>query len=326
MGILKLKNTLRDICRKQDEIITPIFRFVWSLIVFMSVQKMFGYNSLANKPEVNILLAVLAALLPDGFMFFMVGVISALHSFSVSIEVGAVFIVLFTIIYCVYIRFFPKYTYAVMLVPVFYVLNIPFAAPIIIALIAGLSGLVPAVCGAAFYYFTKCAAEVYRLLATEDPENEIEAIKQITTVFVGNKEMYTVMIIFAITIGVTAVLAKFSYPFAMYIAIVAGTIMNIIGSIIAGAIVGQDVDVNLVLIGSIVGIVLALIVRFGQGMLDYKHTQRVQFEDDDYYYYVKAVPKIDSEKAKKPGVKSDSKNESKNDSGREAVKNEPVRN
>ena len=34
------------------------------------------------------------------------------------------------------------------------------------------------------------------------------------------------------------------------------------------------------------------------GILDYKHTERVQFEDDDYYYYVKAVPKIDSEKKK----------------------------
>jgi hypothetical protein len=25
--------------------------------------------------------------------------------------------------------------------------------------------------------------------------------------------------------------------------------------------------------------------------LDYARTERVQFEDDDYYYYVKAVPK-----------------------------------
>ena len=25
--------------------------------------------------------------------------------------------------------------------------------------------------------------------------------------------------------------------------------------------------------------------------MDYKHTENVQFEDDDYYYYVKAIPK-----------------------------------
>ena len=79
-SILKLKNSIRDICRKQDEIITPILRFIWSLIVFMSIQKIFGYNDLASKPEVTILLAVMAALLPDGFMFFMAGVVMALHS------------------------------------------------------------------------------------------------------------------------------------------------------------------------------------------------------------------------------------------------------
>ena len=33
--------------------------------------------------------------------------------------------------------------------------------------------------------------------------------------------------------------------------------------------------------------------------MDYKHTENVQFEDDDYYYYVRAVPKVDAEKPKK---------------------------
>ena len=28
-------------------------------------------------------------------------------------------------------------------------------------------------------------------------------------------------------------------------------------------------------------------------ILDYTAVEHVQFEDDDYYYYVKAVPKID---------------------------------
>jgi hypothetical protein len=61
----------------------------------------------------------------------------------------------------------------------------------------------------------------------------------------------------------------------------------------------HDVAIQMVLVGSIVGGIIALIVRFGQGILDYQHTERVQFEDDDYYYYVKAVPKIDSEKKDK---------------------------
>ena len=295
-GILKLKNTIRGFCRKQDEIVSPLLRFVGSLALFMSIQKLFHYSDLGSKKEITFLLAVLSALLPDGFMFFMAGVLITLHSFSVSLEVGIIFVLLFIIMYCVYVRFFPDYAYAILMVPVFYCLHIPFAAPIIIALVAGVGGLVPAVFGVVLYYFSVCAEKISALLVTDSAENEIEMIKQLTDVLVSNKEMYTTCVIFAITVLVTSLLAKLTFDYGVYIAIAAGTVVNIIGAIFAGAITGQDVDMGLVLAGSLVGALIALIVRFGQGVLDYNHVERVQFEDDDYYYYVKAVPKIDAEK------------------------------
>jgi hypothetical protein len=36
---------------------------------------------------------------------------------------------------------------------------------------------------------------------------------------------------------------------------------------------------------------IGFILQFIFMNLDYARTERVQFEDDDYYYYVKAVPK-----------------------------------
>jgi len=33
-------------------------------------------------------------------------------------------------------------------------------------------------------------------------------------------------------------------------------------------------------------------VQFFKFNLDYSRTEKVQFEDDEYYYYVKAVPKM----------------------------------
>jgi hypothetical protein len=35
-----------------------------------------------------------------------------------------------------------------------------------------------------------------------------------------------------------------------------------------------------------------LVVEFFCFMVDYTRIESVQFEDDDYYYYVKAVPKV----------------------------------
>ena len=297
--LINLRNTIRQFCRKQDEIVTPILKFIWTLLVFSSIRSQFGYSSLANKMEVTILLAIIAALLPDGFLFFMAGLVIAMHSFAVSLEVGAVFAVMYTIMYCIYVRFFPNYSYAVLIVPVFYMFHIPFAAPIVIALVCGISGLVPAVFGVVLYHFSVCTKDIAHLLATNEAENEIEAFKQLSEVLLKNKEMYTTALIFAMTILVTSILLKLSYDYAMYIAIAAGTIVNIIGAIFAGYIVNEDVETNMVIFGSVLGIVIAFFIRFGQGILDYKHTERVQFEDDDYYYYVKAVPKLDSEKARK---------------------------
>ena len=44
--------------------------------------------------------------------------------------------------------------------------------------------------------------------------------------------------------------------------------------------------------GTLVSGVIAAILDFFIFAVDYNRTEYVQFEDDDYYYYVKAVPKI----------------------------------
>ena len=302
-AIFKVKNTIRDFCRKEDELISPLLRFAFSYLLFYSLQKLFGYNELAGKKEVTFLLSILTALLPDGFLFFMAGVVIALHSFSVSLETGIAFVLIFILMYVIYMRFFPKYAYVILMIPVFYILHIPFAAPIIVGLVAGIGGFVPAVFGVVLYYFSQSAAEINRLLAIDSAENEIEALRQLTEVLISNREMYTTSVIFAITVIVTAVLAKFTYNYAMYVAIAGGTVINILGSIFAGYIMQQDVPTDMVVMGSLIGALIAIIIRFGYGILDFSRTERVQFEDDDYYYYVKAVPKIDAEK-KHPRTKA----------------------
>lgn len=89
-------------------------------------------------------MAVLCSVLPDGFLFFVGGIVMAVNSFAVTMEAGAVFIVLFILVYCFYVKFFPRYAYAVMLMMVCYLLHIPYAAPIILGLVAGIGGMIPA--------------------------------------------------------------------------------------------------------------------------------------------------------------------------------------
>ena len=67
----------------------------------------------------------------------------------------------------------------------------------------------------------------------------------------------------------------------------------------------------LVIAGSVIGGLIAALAQFMGCTLDYAQKEYLQFEDDDYYYYVKAVPKIhvtkEERKVKRFGQKSSTK-------------------
>ena len=55
-------------------------------------------------------------------------------------------------------------------------------------------------------------------------------------------------------------------------------------------------DTSISIPGTVIGVLLAggigYVVRLFAFHLDYQWAEQVQFEDDDYYYYVKAIPKV----------------------------------
>ena len=55
-------------------------------------------------------------------------------------------------------------------------------------------------------------------------------------------------------------------------------------------------DTKLSLVGAVLGTILAAavakVIEFFRFCVDYNRAEKVQFEDDEYYYYVKAIPKM----------------------------------
>ena len=48
----------------------------------------------------------------------------------------------------------------------------------------------------------------------------------------------------------------------------------------------------MMIVSALVGLLVTLTAEFLAVGLDYPRTEKVQFEDNEYYYFVKAVPKI----------------------------------
>ena len=74
--------------------------------------------------------------------------------------------------------------------------------------------------------------------------------------------------------------------------ILAGILVNLIIMIVGGLIFEVKVNVLQVFIGTLLSGVMAFVVQFFKYLLDYSSVEHLQFDDDDYFYYVTAVPKL----------------------------------
>jgi hypothetical protein len=100
------------------------------------------------------------------------------------------------------------------------------------------------------------------------------------------------VIAFTVAIIITYIIKRLSVDNAWTYAIAVGTVSEFIILIVGSLALNAKINIVFMIIGIIIGAVAAYICKVVFFSVDYKRTEFVQYEDDEYYYYVKAVPKI----------------------------------
>lgn len=104
--------------------------------------------------------------------------------------------------------------------------------------------------------------------------------------------MLVMVTAFVITIIVVYLLRRLSVDYAWTIAMVAGGILDLVILLIGDLMYDTNMSVVEAILGTVLALVVAKMLEFFRFCVDYSRTEKVQFEDDEYYYYVKAVPKM----------------------------------
>ena len=106
-----------------------------------------------------------------------------------------------------------------------------------------------------------------------------------------DKEIYFYLAAFAAASVVVYCVRKLSVDYARTIAVVLGMAVQM-GVICSGEIyIGETGRIVKVIVGCVISLVIVLVLDFMSLTVDYSRVEHTQFEDDEYYYYVKAVPK-----------------------------------
>ena len=136
-------------------------------------------------------------------------------------------------------------------------------------------------------YFTSNAAS-FGSDGVQEAANEFQSI---VGGIIGDKTMIVMIAAFSVALVLVYIIRRTSMDYSWKIATAAGAVSLIVAVLVGDMMSDTQISIPGVIIGTIVSALLMLVLEFFAFNLDYSRTEKVQFEDDEYYYYVKAVPK-----------------------------------
>ena len=293
VALLELKQKLVRIYGKYETYITPLLRFLLAFVTFMMINSSIAYMKAISKTPIALILAALCSILPVNVLIMVAAIVVLLDLYALSLEVCLVGLLLFVFIYFVYFRCAPKNGYNAVLLPVCFKLGIPYIVPVGSGLLTEIYSVVSVVCGTVVYFFLKGVRENETTLSSAASEAESATSKIVIALnqLLKNKEMFLVVAVFAAATIIVYIVRKMEIDNAWTIAWISGIVFQTVGLIAGYLLLGISGKITGVVVGALVSSVIAVIMQFMFFNVDYTRTERLQFEDDEYFYYVKAVPK-----------------------------------
>lgn len=290
--IYVFRGRIQELYAKNSKVFDKIFQFILAIVTFTVINHNVGFMKAVASPVASLALAVICTFLPLMVTVIMATVLILAHMFALSIGMLAVTAVIFLIMYIFYLRLTPKKALIVLLTPLAFFLKVPYIIPVACGLVATPISLIAISCGTIVYYMLEYVKKSSVNIENVGAKGMLtQATKYVQQVF-QNKEMWIIIVAFIICFFVVFTLRRTSMDHAWKVAIVAGAVVNVIVIVAGDIALGVHTSYGTLIGGNVGAIVIGLILELFLFSVDYARSENLQFEDDEYYYYVKAIPKV----------------------------------
>lgn len=293
--LLEFRETMIVFYKRYENYCQPLIKFLVVWLILAQLNKTLGYAAVLNRGIVNVAFAVVFSFVPGSWLLTFLGVIIVTHLAFVSIEAALIVGILLLILYLMYIHLASELSYLLIAVPLLFSLNIPYVVPIFAGLFLGPTSLIAIIFGTVIYYFSNIIPSLTGLTSeniSDMPTVIIEMYKMIVSSVFSNKELLFTIIAFCIIFAIAYWMKRLSMDHIWYITIGSVSVATIFIFLIGNLLLDLSLSVGGILFFTLVSAIILGIIQFFKCVVDYSRVERVEYEDDDYYYYVKAVPKI----------------------------------
>lgn len=286
--LLEIRDYIQKFYQKYAAVLNVILRFLAAFITFFATNRVIGFNPYLDHTYTELVFAAVSVVFPAQILLFFEAVFITLHILYVSHYLAFVTAIFFAILYFVYVRFIPKDGYVILSMPVLSSFGAPYILPILLGIIADPIAIIPESIGVIVYHYLQNVISVVST-STEDSINLYHLVLKQTF---KDKELYIILIVFSIVTIFVYFIRNSKIDYSFEIAIISGGFLNTILLLFMNFFMDININVFRFFITMILSVVFVWLVQLFRLSLNYAGVENLQFEDDEYYYYVKAIPKV----------------------------------
>lgn len=293
--LLIIRQNLIKSYKKYEYMLIPLLKFIIIFSVIRMISSSVGYIGVLNKIGIVLFLSLVGTFLPEKWLILGFVLLMPIYVVMVNPILGIAGFIFLWLLYLLFMRLFPKESLLIVATIVCFNMGIEAVLPILAGLFGGYVCIIAIIIGVFIWFVMPQFALIVE--STSLGKTEIlDAFSSLSNSGIKNiisdKTMLSVMVVFFIVFSIVYIIRKQSIDYAAYLAIVIGSAMNLAGFIMAILFLDINILMPVILLTTILSAIIAVIVQFFSQVLDYQRAEVVNFEDEENYYYVKIIPKI----------------------------------
>lgn len=301
--LLTIRQDLISLFKRYEYIILPILRFILSLSILRMLRQATEYEGVFSQSIALIAFSLIGTFASAESILICMLFITTIFIGSFNIILGVITFLVLGTIYILYGRLFPKESLLIIAILVAFPLKMSLLVVFVAALFGSFASSIAIIVGTAIWYTLPILIQTLPNIGMDKTEI-LDTVSRVLAIdyagMMANREMLILCVISFIVFSCIYIIRKLEVDYGPYIGIGVGAVMNILGFILAKVFFNNlTINIPNIILTTLFFAAIATVLQFFAIALDYQRAEMVSFEDNENYYYVKIIPKIQSTAEKK---------------------------
>ena len=285
-----LRAKLKNFISKHEMWTLRVLKALLCLFGMLSVRACFYEGSVLDNPFLIFVVTLIGGFVPISATTLIILFFALIHIASLSKQVVLALMLLIAMVYLLSYYYKAENSHCAIFSPVFYQMRIPFCVPMAAGLFGNINDVVPVIGGSAIGYYLKLVIENKAIL--KDQTSEVNAFTLMFDQMLRSQLFYCFVASNVAMFLIVYYMRMRKSEHAAALGVSFGSLASFAIMLTANLFFNSEEN--------LLGFVIEILVTFAIGMvisyffieMDYSRPESLQFEDDEYYYYVTAIPKI----------------------------------